>query len=88
MFGLTPKPAPKSAAADILADMRAVIDGMDKPPADTFEAAMSALTYAVGMLERNPPADATQSNRVSDQCLRLDTVLTRSDRAIQNRKAA
>lgn len=53
------------------------------PPTDTFEAAMSALTYAVGMLERNPPRYVAQHNRMTDQITRLETVENRSRRMIQ-----
>lgn len=52
------------------------------PKTETFESAMSALTYAVGLLERTLPADAAQHNRLTDQIIRLETVENRSRRMI------
>lgn len=46
--------------------------------ADTYEQAMSALTFAAGLLERHPPQTKAQHNRLSDQTLRISRVEVRS----------
>lgn len=52
------------------------------PEADPYEQAMSALTLAAGLLERNPPKTKAQHNRLSDQTLRIARVEVRSEAAL------
>jgi len=52
----------------------------------TFEASMSALTLAIGFIERNPPRSAADVTRLSLLVSRIDTAATRAHRAIELEK--
>lgn len=59
----------------------AIVDPRQSLPreADPFEQAMSALTLAAGLLERNPPQTKAEHNRLYDQTLRIARVEVRSE---------
>ena len=48
----------------------------------TFEAAMSALTLAIGHIERNPPRSADDVTRLQLLVSRIDIATSRAHRAI------
>ena len=52
----------------------------------TFEASMSALTLAIGFIERNPPRNHDDVNRLRLLVSRIDTATTRANRAIELEK--
>lgn len=52
------------------------------PDPTTFEAAMSALTLAIGNIERNPPRTADDVTRLQLLVSRIDTAASRAHRAI------
>lgn len=58
----------------------AIVDPSQSLPseADPYEQAMSALTLAAGLLERNPPLTKAEHNRLSDQTLRIARVEVQS----------
>ena len=53
---------------------------------ETFEQAMSVLTYAVGMVERCLPTDRADSTRLDLAVARLDDIATRASRALEDVK--
>ena len=66
----------------------AIVDpSQSLPSADPYEQAMSALTLAAGLLERNPPQTKADHNRLSDQTLRIARVEVRSERALMKEAA-
>lgn len=68
----------------------AIVDPRQSLPreADPYEQAMSALTLAAGLLERNPPQTKADHNRLSDQTLRIARVEVRSQLALMSGSAA
>lgn len=67
----------------------AIVDPDQSLPreADPYEQAMSALTLAAGLLERNPPQTKAEHNRLSDQTLRISRVEVRSERQLTRNAA-
>ena len=65
----------------------AIVDPSQSLPADPYEQAMSALTLAAGLLERNPPQTKADHNRLSDQTLRIARVEVRSERQLMKEAA-
>jgi hypothetical protein len=53
---------------------------------ETFEQAMSVLTYAIGMVERYPPLTPTDSTRLDLAVARLDDIATKASRSLENAK--
>jgi hypothetical protein len=53
---------------------------------ETFEQAMSVLTYAVGMVERCLPTVKADSTRLDLAVARLDDIATRASRALETVK--
>lgn len=54
------------------------------PNPETFEASMSLLTLAIGALERHPPVTAADARRVSLAATRLETVVNKQVRRLEN----
>lgn len=52
----------------------------------TFEQSMSLLTFALGSIERNPPVNPDDVNRLRLAVSRIDTACTRASRALENVK--
>jgi hypothetical protein len=52
----------------------------------TFEASMSLLALAIGHIERNPPRNFDDVNRLRLLVSRIDTATTRANRAIELEK--
>lgn len=59
---------------DFFATACAIVD-----PRTDYERAMSALTLAAGLLERNPPRTKAEHNRLSDQTMRISRVEVRAE---------
>ena len=49
----------------------------------SFESSMSFLVLAIGQLERSPPTDMEQINRLRREISRIDTATSRAARAVQ-----
>lgn len=54
------------------------------PNPDTYESAMSLLTLAIGALERHPPETAADAHRVSLAATRLETLVNKQVRRLEN----
>lgn len=54
------------------------------PNPDNYEKSMSLLTLAIGALERHPPETAADARRVSLAATRLETLVNKQVRRLEN----
>lgn len=54
------------------------------PDPRTYEQAVSMLTFGIGCIERNPPKTAEEIHRISLLVMRLETLVSKQTRRLEN----